>query len=122
MSDSTDDVALGKRVLLRHAVATLAYRGAKAIRNAPPALADFRAGDVTRTPVQLLAHLGDLLDWALSLAEGNQRWRVATPAPWEDESSAILLGTRSIRPVPRERSALSAANRRICFRVRSPTR
>ena len=59
---ANDDVARGKRALLRHAVATLAYRGGKAIRGAPPEVADFRAGDSTRTPVQVLAHLGDLLD------------------------------------------------------------
>lgn len=87
---SADDVAAGKRELLRHAVATLAYRASKAIRNAPPGLSDFRAGDATRTPVQLVAHLGDLFDWALSMAEGQQRWRVATPGTWEEESARFF--------------------------------
>ena len=82
-----DATAEGKRALLRHGVATLAYRGAKAIRNAPPEVASFRASDATRTPVQLLAHIGDLLEWALSLAEGDQRWKVATPGTWEEESA-----------------------------------
>ena len=86
----TTDVTHGKRELLRHAVATLAYRGAKAIRNAPPSLAFFRVGDVTRTPVQILAHVGDLFDWALSLAEGQQRWHVATPGTWDEESSRFF--------------------------------
>ena len=79
MTDPTIDIALGKRDLLRHAVATRAYRGGKAIRNAPPELADFRIGDGTRSPLQILAHLGDLLEWGVSLAEGNQKWNVATP-------------------------------------------
>lgn len=90
MPDSTIDIALGKRELLRHAVATLAYRGAKAVRNAPPELADFRVGDVTRSPLQILAHLGDLLEWGLSLAEGNQKWNVATPGSWDAESSRFF--------------------------------
>ena len=47
MTDPTIDIQLGKRELLRHAVATLAYRGAKAIRNAPPELADFRVADLS---------------------------------------------------------------------------
>jgi hypothetical protein len=85
-----DDVARGKRDLLRHAVATLAYRGEKAIRNAPPEVADFRAADSTRTPVQILAHLGDLLDWALSVAEGQQRWQPTTPGTWDAESSRFF--------------------------------
>jgi hypothetical protein len=90
MTDPTIDVALGKRELLRHAVATLAYRGAKAIRNAPPQLADFRIGDGTRSPVQILAHLGDLLEWGVSLAEGNQQWSVATPGTWDAESARLF--------------------------------
>ena len=87
---TVDALAAGKRDLLRHAVATIAYRASKAIRNAPPSLAEFRAGDATRTPLQLVAHLGDLFEWALSMAEGQQRWRVATPSTWEDESARFF--------------------------------
>ena len=77
MTQTDDPAALGKRELLRHAVATLAYRGAKAIRNAPPSVADFHVAEGTRTPLQLVSHIGDLLEWAVSLAEGAQRWHVA---------------------------------------------
>jgi len=80
-----DDAARGKRALLRHGVATLAYRSAKAIRNADSGFATFRPGDTSRTPLELLAHLGDLLEWALSLAEGDQRWQPATPTTWDEE-------------------------------------
>ena len=73
------------RTFLRHSVATLAYRCGKATRGAPPEFAEFKAGPTTRTPIQILAHIGDLLDWALSQAEGKERWRNATPLPWEDE-------------------------------------
>ena len=59
-----------KRDLLRHTLATLAYRGGKALRGAPSGFADFRVSDGTRTPGQILAHIGDLLDWALLLAQG----------------------------------------------------
>ena len=58
--------------LLRHTVATLAYRGGKALRGAPAAFSGFQAAPGVRTPGQILAHLGDLLDWALSLAKGKQ--------------------------------------------------
>ena len=90
MTDTTDDIAKGKRELLRHAVATLAYRGGKAIRDASPNVADFHASDATRTPRALLAHIGDLLDWALSLAEGNQKWNASTPSSWDDESARFF--------------------------------
>ena len=73
------------RTFLRHSVATLAYRCGKATRGAPPEFAEFKAGPTTRTPIQILAHIGDLLDWVLSQAEGKERWRNATPLPWEDE-------------------------------------
>jgi hypothetical protein len=53
------------RPFLRHALATLAYRAGKAVRDAPPTFADFQIGERSRTPAQVLAHMGDLFDWAL---------------------------------------------------------
>jgi hypothetical protein len=72
-----------KRELLRHTLATLAYRGAKTVREAPATFADFTGAG--RTPAQILAHLGDLLDWALSLAEGRQKWNESKALPWNQE-------------------------------------
>jgi hypothetical protein len=72
-----------KRELLRHTVATLAYRGAKAVRGAPAEFADFKGAE--KTPGQILAHIGDLLDWALSMAEGKREWHDSTPLPWDRE-------------------------------------
>jgi len=72
-----------KRELLRHTLATLAYRGGKAVRNAPVEFADFHAGEGVRTPGQILAHMGDLFDWALSIAMGQQKWHDSRPLPWE---------------------------------------
>jgi hypothetical protein len=69
--------------LLRHTVATLAYRGGKALRGAPAGFETFKAGPTTRTPGEILAHLGDLLDWALSLANGKQQWRNSPPLAWD---------------------------------------
>ncbi|HVS80128.1 MAG TPA: hypothetical protein VHE60_00170 [Pyrinomonadaceae bacterium] len=74
-----------KRELLRHTLATLAYRGAKAVRGAPDSFASFRASETTRTPAQILAHIGDLLDWALSIAKGAEIWHNAEPLPWIEE-------------------------------------
>jgi len=73
------------RQLLRHTVATLAYRGGKAVRGAPASFAGFNAAGGARSPAQILAHIGDLLDWALSTAEGKQRWHNSAPLPWEQE-------------------------------------
>jgi len=81
-SDNTSDP---QRELLRHTVATLAYRGGKAVRNAPAGFAEFQAGHGLRSPGQILAHIGDLLDWALSIAMGEQKWQNSTPLQWEKE-------------------------------------
>jgi len=73
------------RQLLRHTVATLAYRGGKALRGAPDSFADFLASPESRTPGQILAHIGDLFDWALSAARGKQTWHDSAPLPWPEE-------------------------------------
>ncbi|MGA8764792.1 MAG: hypothetical protein WB562_18125 [Candidatus Sulfotelmatobacter sp.] len=74
-----------KRGLLRHALATLAYRGGKAMRKAPAEFAGFQAGQGTRMPGQILAHVGDLMDWACSIAAGKQTWSDSKPLPWDKE-------------------------------------
>ena len=72
-----------EREWLRHTLATLAYRGAKAVRNAPGEFAGFQGAG--KAPIQILAHIGDLLDWGLSMAKGKPHWRDSTPLPWREE-------------------------------------
>lgn len=74
-----------ERTLLRHTVATLAYRSRKVLADAPPGFAAFQAAEGTRSAVQILAHMGDLFDWALSIADGRQAWKDEMPLPWEEE-------------------------------------
>ena len=90
MSSDTDTA----RQLLRHTVATVAYRGAKALRGSPDHFASFHIGDKTRTPAQILAHLGDLFDWALSIAQGQQTWHDSTPLPWNAEVDRFYAAIR----------------------------
>ena len=77
---------------LRHTVATLAYRAGKTLRGAPEGFADFRAGTSTRTPGEILAHMGDLFDWALALADGKHVWHNSAPVPWEREVERFFAG------------------------------
>lgn len=74
-----------KRELIRHTVATLAYRGGKTLRGAPEGFATFRAAEGAREPVEILAHIGDLFDWALSIAKGAETWHTSTPLAWDEE-------------------------------------
>ena len=72
------------REFLRHTLATLAYRAAKALHGAPDSFAEFRVGEKSRTPAQIVAHLSDLFDWALSLAKGKHVWRDSEPLAWDN--------------------------------------
>jgi hypothetical protein len=101
----------GARHLLRHAVATLAYRAGKALRDAPPAFADHAIGPTTRTPRAILAHMGDLFDWALTMAQGQTVWHDATPQAWAAEVTRFFNAVTAFDaylagPAPIERAVL----------------
>ena len=70
---------------LRHTIATLAYRAAKVLRDPPADFSAFRAGDGSRSAGEILAHMGDLIDWAVSLADGAQSWHETAPHAWETD-------------------------------------
>jgi hypothetical protein len=71
--------------MLRHVLATLAYRTGKALRGAGPEFARYSAGDGMRTPVEILAHMSDLLDWALSYTLDAPVWAPKAAGEWEAE-------------------------------------
>jgi hypothetical protein len=74
----------GTLEMLRHTVATLAYRGGKAMRGAPAEFARYRSASDSRTPAEILAHMGDLFDWALGLCDGRHEWRNSPPLEWDE--------------------------------------
>ena len=82
------------REMLRHAVATLAYRSRKVLAGAPPEFATFKAAPRTRRPARILAHMGDLMDWALHLADGEEVWQDSRPLEWQRRGGPILPGAR----------------------------
>ena len=85
-----------ERQLLRHTVATLAYRGEKTPRGAPEGFSEFHASETTRTPGQVLAHIGDLLDWALSISREKQEWRDSQPQSWELDSQRFFAALAAL--------------------------
>src|ERR1700758_3527380 len=97
------------RELLRHAVATLAYRGGKAIRGAPDGFSDFKASEKTRTPGQILAHLSDLLDWALSMAQGKQGWPNSPPGFGGGGAKRLLGAVQTVDGFPSSDAPLDAS-------------
>lgn len=76
--------------MLRHTVATLAYRAAKTMRGAPESFANFKPGPTTKTPVQIIAHMGDLFDWGLAMIQGEWKWHNSEPLEWEAECSRFF--------------------------------
>ena len=84
------------RSMLRHALATLAYRAAKAVRGAPTEFAAFHIGETTRTPAEILAHMGDLMEWALTMAQDKTKWRDGPVQGWSDEVKRFFAGISAL--------------------------
>ena len=85
-----------KREVLRHMVATVAYRGGLAVVDAPESFAEFRAHETTRTPGELLAHIGDLLEGSLHLLKGEMVYLTSTPLPWKDEVTRFFSAVKNL--------------------------
>ncbi len=77
-------------------LATLAYRGGKALRGVPDHFAEYHACDSVRTPAQILAHIADLLDWALSQAKGKEAWHDSPPLAWTDGVSRFFAALQTL--------------------------
>jgi hypothetical protein len=92
MSEGSGDP---KREMLRHTLATVAYRGGKAVRNPPAGFAEFHECEGMRTPGQILAHIGDLFDWALSIAAGKQAWNDSKPLAWDAEVARFFAALKA---------------------------
>ena len=83
-----------ERGMIRHAVATMVYRGAKTLRDAPAKFGAFRLKPESRTPVEIVAHMGDLFDWALSMAKGQEIWRSSPPQEWDREVARFYASVK----------------------------
>ena len=73
------------RLFLRHTLATLAYRAGKVVRATPEAFGSYRITPESPAAVDVLAHMGDLMDWLLRTVKGEPTWTTAKPLPWEQE-------------------------------------
>ncbi len=103
----------GKRALLRHALAAVAYRGGKALRGAPASFAGQRTGEPSRSAVEILVHMGDLFDWSLSMASGEGRWREAVPLPWDAEVARFHESLRRFDAFLASGAALAVPEERL---------
>jgi hypothetical protein len=83
-----------KRELLRHALATVAYRAARALNGAPEEFGGFDGAG--KHPVPILAHMGDVLDWSLSIAKGREHWQTSPPLAWADEQQRFFSSLKAL--------------------------
>ena len=90
MSDPTAPVPASAVEMLRHALATLAYRAEKVLRNAPADFAAMRLGPSCRSAVEILSHLGDLMAWGTRMARGESRWEAGTTVTWTEASDRFF--------------------------------
>lgn len=79
---AVNETSHSARHLLRHAVATLAYRAEKALRDAPDTFASYRLSATSRTPLEIVSHMGDLMEWADRMARGEYLWAPRPSADW----------------------------------------
>lgn len=84
------------REFLRHTIATLAYRGGKAVRGAPAGFEQYRLAGTSRTPGEVLAHICDLLDWMLGLLQGRHEWKEAPPRSWDADVKRFFEGLQRV--------------------------
>ena len=84
-----------KRELLRHTVATLAYRAGKTVRGALPSFAMYGSEATDRTPAKILTHMGDLMDWALSMSQGRKEWHDSAPLAWDAEVERFFAAIKA---------------------------
>lgn len=90
MTDGTNDGTTDPaRAMLRLTVATLWYRAEKTLRGAPADFATFRVGPTSRTPGEILAHLGDLIDWAIAMARGAHKWNPVAQTGWDPDGERL---------------------------------
>jgi hypothetical protein len=84
------------RMVLRHLAATLAYRAAKVLRDVPVDFAAAGFGAATRQPVQIVAHMADLMMWAITLARGDYVWKAEGGEDWDVEVRRFFDGLATL--------------------------
>ena len=82
----------GVAVILRHLVATLAYRAAKVVRDVPADFGTRTFGQSTRRPVLIVAHLADLMAWAITMVQGDVKWKAEGSETWDVEVQRFFSG------------------------------
>jgi hypothetical protein len=96
MTDAQLPTDASARAAVRHLAATLAYRAAKVLEAPPEGFATRAFGDATRRPVAIVAHLADLMAWAVTLARGEYTWKADGSDDWTREVDRFFAGLQAL--------------------------
>lgn len=96
MNPASSETGYQPELPLRHILATVVYRGAKALRDAPPDFHAFRPAVGSRSAGEILAHICDLLDWALSQAHGQEKWRDSQRQTWAADADRFFAAATAL--------------------------
>ena len=93
--------------ILRHMVATIAYRSSRSLRDGPPGFSDVRLPGESKSAAELLLHMTNVLAFALATVTNTDRIR-HEPLEWSGEVDRFysqlgdldskLAGTVEIEP------------------------
>ncbi len=72
MEDTREETRDETPHLLRHLLATIAFRGGLCLRGAPDGFADFQAGADVRSPIDLVRHLSRLMEFTGRILRGGE--------------------------------------------------
>ena len=82
-TDRTKEAQSTSIDLLRHAVATLAYRARKPLKDAPEEMDAARLCEGGMSGREVVDHMSDVLLWGAGHVSGNPRWATANSPTWE---------------------------------------
>lgn len=96
MPDSASRPDAPRVAVVRHLLATLAYRAAKVLRDVPAGFAATAFGSDTRRPIQIVGHMADLMAWGVTLAKGDYVWKAEATSDWDAEVRRFFAGMEAI--------------------------
>lgn len=96
MADPHPPLDESTRRLLRHTVATLAYRAGKVLRDVPDGFDAQRLSPASRSAGEILAHMVDLLAWGERMARGEYRWEAGGTLAWETGVERFFAGLAAL--------------------------
>jgi hypothetical protein len=83
------------RALLRHLLATIAYRTRRCLRGAPGGFGDFAAGSGARTPAEIIRHMTAIAGGVGALLLAMPRRELAS-LPWAGEIARLEQALRAV--------------------------